>query len=73
MANGDQDTGLGFGFYLRVAGVCVLLGLVGFVIALLSVRALIAWGILGFFVFLAVVIFAGAWLVDRRRQADSSF
>jgi len=73
LANGDQDTGLGFRFYLRIAGVCVLLGLVGFVIALLSVRALIAWGILGFFVFLAVVIFAGAWLVDRRRQADSSF
>ena len=70
MANGDQGTGLGAGFFLRIAGVCVLLGIVGFVIALLSVRALIAWGILGFFVFLAVVIFAGAWLIDRRRQAD---
>jgi len=71
VANGDQGTGLGAGFFLRIAGVCVLLGIVGFVIALLSVRALIAWGILGFFVFLAVVIFAGAWLIDRRRQADA--
>jgi len=70
VANGDQGTGLGAGFFLRIAGVCVLLGIVGFVIALLSVRALIAWGILGFFVFLAVVIFAGAWLIDHRRQAD---
>jgi hypothetical protein len=71
MANGDQDTGLGARFFLRIAGVCLLLGLVAFVIALLSVRALIAWGILGFFVFLAVIIFAGAWLIDRqRRSAD---
>jgi hypothetical protein len=70
MANGDQDTGLGARFFLRIAGVCVLVGLVAFVIALLSVRALIAWGILGFFAFLAVVLFAGAWLIDRRRQAD---
>jgi hypothetical protein len=71
MANGDQDTGLGARFFLRIAGVCLLLGLVAFVIALLSVRALIAWGILGFFVFLAVVLFVGAWLIDRHRQADS--
>ena len=70
MANGDQDTGLGAGFFFRIAGVCVLLGLVAFVIALLSVRALIAWGILGFFAFLAVVIFAGAWLIDRQRRSD---
>jgi hypothetical protein len=70
MANGDQGTGLGARFFLRIAGVCLLLGLVAFVIALLSVRALIAWGILGFFIFLAVVLFAGAWLIDRRRQAD---
>jgi hypothetical protein len=71
VANGDQGTGLGARFFLRIAGVCLLLGLVAFVIALLSVRALIAWGILGFFVFLAVVLFVGAWLIDRHRQADS--
>ncbi len=66
----DDETGMGLKFFLGLAGVTLLVGVGLFIVVILAFKALYAWGILGFFAFLALVIFGGGWLVDKRREAE---
>ena len=45
----DEDEGLGAGFFFKVAGVCVLGGIVALILFLIFSRAVYAWGFFGAF------------------------
>ena len=62
----DEDEGLGAGFFLKVAGVCVACGIIGLLLFLIWWRAVVAWGFFGAFLAIAAVLCLFAWLYDRR-------
>jgi len=72
MANEPYESGMGARFYLGLAGISLLVGIISFIVLILSFKALFAWGILGFFAFLALVLFGGAWVVNKKRERDLS-
>jgi hypothetical protein len=57
---------LGWGFWGKLAGLFVVGAIVLFIFAIVFLRAVYAWGLLGTFVFLAVVALIAGWFVDRR-------
>ena len=63
--NNDSE-GLGFGFYAKLVGLCLGIGLIAFVILLVLARAVYAWGFLGAFAIFSIVLLAIAWMYDRR-------
>jgi hypothetical protein len=63
---------MGASFYLRIAALCLLVGIGFAVIALVFWKTLVAWGIVGFFVLFALVAFVGSWIVDKRRPTELS-
>jgi membrane protein implicated in regulation of membrane protease activity len=64
--NNDEE-GLGFGFYAKLVGICLAVGLAAFVILLLIARAAYAWGFLGAFAIFSLILLAIAWIYDRRQ------
>jgi hypothetical protein len=64
----DDEDGLGRHFYLRLAGILVVVGIVMFVMFLIFFRALYAWGLLGAFIALGAMFALLGWLYDRRGQ-----
>jgi hypothetical protein len=64
--NNDSE-GLGFGFYAKLVGLCLGIGLIAFVILLLIARAAFAWGFLGAFLIFSLVLLGIAWIYDRRQ------
>jgi hypothetical protein len=62
----DRDGGLGFSFYARLAGLVVAAGAVAAVVMLIAFRAVYAWGLLGGFVFFALLLLGVGWALDRR-------
>jgi hypothetical protein len=62
----DDDQGLGFRFYAGFAGIVVAIGIAIWVFVILISRAVYAWGLLGMFLVLAVVLMVFGWWVDRR-------
>ena len=69
-----MSDGPGARFWWKVIGGVFLFGIVAFVVMWLVARAAYAWGVLGAFVFVIVVLMGVAWLFDRRtvrrRRAD---
>lgn len=61
-----DDDGLGFGFFLRLAGIIVVCGLIGLILFLLLSKAVYAWGFLGGFLAFALLLLAIGWVWDRR-------
>jgi hypothetical protein len=61
-----QEEGLGFRFYARLAGIGIVVAIVGLILMLIFSRALYAWGFFGMFLLLAVVLFVIGWVIDRR-------
>ena len=64
----DEDEGLGAGFFLKIAGVCVGVGIIVMILALILWRAVYAWGFFGAFLALAAVLCLFGWFYDRRNQ-----
>ena len=62
----DRDGRLGFTFYARLAGLVVAAGAVVAVLMLIAFRAVYAWGLLGGFVFFALLLLGAGWALDRR-------
>jgi hypothetical protein len=62
----DEDEGLGFGFFLKLAGVCVVGGILVLILFLIFWRAVYAWGLFGAFLVLAAGLSLFGWLWDRR-------
>jgi predicted PurR-regulated permease PerM len=61
-----EDEGLGFKFWGGMVAVVIGAGIAGMIILFLFSRAVYAWGFLGAFLALAVVLIAIAWFHDRR-------
>ena len=62
----DEDDGLTAGFFLKIAGVCVVGGIVVMILFLIFFRAVYAWGFFGAFLALAAVLCLYGWFYDRR-------
>ena len=62
----DEDEGLGAGFFVKVAGVCVLGGIVVLILFLIFSRAVYAWGFFGAFLAGAGLLLLFGWYFDRR-------
>ena len=65
----DED-GLGFKFFLWLAGIIIVGGFVLLVAFLIFSRAVYAWGILGGFLAFAVVLLIFGWIYDKRHERD---
>ena len=63
-----EDEGLGAGFFLKIAGVCVVGGIIVMILFLILWRAVYAWGFFGAFLALAAVLCLFGWFYDRRNQ-----
>jgi hypothetical protein len=57
---------LGFKFFAWLAGVIIAGGVVLLIVLLLFSRAVYAWGFLGAFLVLALILLAVGWFYDRR-------
>jgi len=62
----DGSDELGSGFWWKVIGGVVLLGIVSLVLLAVFTRAIYAWGIGGAFLGVIVVLLGVAWVYDRR-------
>jgi len=67
----DRDSGPGLRFYARLAGLVLVGGLVAAVLMLVAFRAIYAWGLLGGFVFFALLMLGVGWALDRGKGAGS--
>jgi hypothetical protein len=56
---------LGAGFWLKMAGVIFAIGIGGLIVFLIIGAAWYAWGFLGAFLFVGVVLAVIAWIYDR--------
>ena len=61
-----QEEGLGFGFYARLAGIGIVVAIVGLILMLIFSRALYAWGFFGMFMIIGVVLFLVGRVIERR-------
>ena len=61
---------LGWGFWLKLMGAVLVVGLAIWVIMLIAGAAFYAWGALGTMVFFIAVILVIAYIYDRRQQAS---
>ena len=57
---------LGWGFWLKLAGLFVAGAIALFVFIVIFLDRVYAWGLLGTFLFLAAVALVFGWFVDRR-------
>ena len=60
---------LGWGFWLKLMGLVLVVGLAIWLIMLLAGAAFYAWGAFGTMVFFIAVIVLIAYIYDRRQQA----
>ena len=65
MSESDSE-GPPAGFWWKVIGGVFLFGIGAFIVMWFEARAAYAWGVLGAFVFVIVVLTGVAWLFDRR-------
>jgi hypothetical protein len=66
-----MDDGCGFRFWLKVAGLFVLGAIALFIVMLIFLKAVYAWGFLAAFLLLAVGALALGWLHDRRNASHA--
>jgi high-affinity Fe2+/Pb2+ permease len=62
----DDDEGIGAGFFFKVAGICVAIGIGAMIVFLIFSRAVYAFGFLGGFIAFGAVLCLFAWIYDRR-------
>jgi hypothetical protein len=63
----DEDNGIGFAFFARMAGLLIAAGVVAMIVILVFFRAVYAWGLLGGFIAFALILLGVGWVFDRRR------
>lgn len=62
----DNDGSLGWRFWGSVLGVCLAVGVGGFLLFWLVGAAWYRWGAFGALLFLGAMLLLGAWIHDRR-------
>ncbi len=66
----DDDSGLGFAFWAKIAGGIIVIGIAGLILMLLITSAVYAFGFLGALVAFAAVLLLIAWFYDRRQVEE---
>lgn len=66
----DDDNGLGFAFWAKIAGGIIVIGIAGLILMLLITSAVYAFGFLGALVAFAAVLLLIAWFYDRRQVEE---
>ena len=69
----DDDEGLGAGFYLKIAGVCLLCAIAAIIFLRIWWRATYAWGFFGAFIALGIVLALFGWIYDRRHPRITDY
>ena len=64
---GDDDSGLGFKFWAKLAGVVFLIGVASLILLLILARATYAWGVFGALMVFVAILLLVAWFYDRRQ------
>jgi len=67
VSSSADDSGIGFAFFARMAGLIIAAGVVAMIVMLVFSRAVYAWGLLGGFIAFAVILLVVGWVFDRRR------
>jgi hypothetical protein len=62
----ESDGSLGFGFYAKLAGAVLAVGIGVFIVFLIFSRAVVAWGFFGAFLVIGLLLLAFGWIYDRR-------
>jgi hypothetical protein len=62
---------LGMGFWLKLAGIFVAGAIILFILTLLLLHAVYAWGLFGALLVLAALALLMGWLYDRRHPSHS--
>jgi heme exporter protein D len=62
----DARNALSFGFWVKLAGVAVLVAIAGLIVLLIVTRAFFAWGFFGVSIVLLAVMLVITWFRDRR-------
>jgi hypothetical protein len=63
----DDDSGLGFSFWAKLAGVVVAIGIAALILLLILTRAAYAWGFFGALMVFVAILLLVAWFYDRRQ------
>lgn len=58
---------VGFALWFRLAALCVVVAIVAGIVLVLVTEAFVAWGVIGGFLAIAVVLMLIGWVTDRRR------
>ena len=66
----DMEEGLGAKFWGGLIGIVIIAGIGGMILFLLFSRAVYAWGFLGAFLVLALILIIIAWFYDRRKAKE---
>ena len=64
--------GIGFKFWLKMAGLFIVGGIVLFILLAIFVKAIYAWGFLAAFLVLALLACVAGWFADRRNAGARS-
>jgi hypothetical protein len=67
----DNGNGLGFGFFLKIAGLVIAGGLIAMIIFLILSHFVYAFGFLGGFLIFAGLLLGIGWLWDRSHRESS--
>jgi len=67
-----DDGSLGGGFWLRLIGVGVAVVIGAFLVFWLIGSAWYAWGFVGCFIFVGIVLLALGWAYDRRERKQAA-
>lgn len=59
---------LGAGFWLKLAGIFIAGAIILFILTVLFLHAVYAWGLFGTLLVLAAIALFAGWLYDRREQ-----
>ena len=63
----DDDPGLGFAFWAKLAGVVVAIGIAALILLLILTRAAYAWGFFGAMMAFVAILLLVAFFYDRRQ------
>jgi hypothetical protein len=63
---------LGWGFWGKMAGLFLVGAIVLFILTLVFLHAIYAWGLFATFLFIAIVALIAGWFFDRRNAGEHS-
>jgi hypothetical protein len=66
----EDDGSLGTGFWLKLCGTIIGLGIAGLIFFILITDVWYAWGFMAALIFVGAVLGTGIYIADRRKQRE---